>query len=118
MNQTDLARTVEELQERVAALEKRSDDLALKAQMTNQIFRFRRPGLIGTFGPEFSGTIMEVGLSECSKRCIKDLQEERAAIAANTSYTDEQRLAAYERAADRAAACHEACAARFPIIPG
>lgn len=115
MNDRDLAKTVEELQEALSALERRHDDLALKTQMMST-------RLLGSWGwnrflsePEFWENIMDVGLSECSKRCSKTFRETKDAIAANTSYTPEQRQAAIQEAEDAFELCQKGCTDRFPI---
>jgi hypothetical protein len=114
MNDRGLAKTVEQLQEAVAALERRHDDLALKTQMMSS-------RLLGSWGwdrflstPEFWENVMDVGLSECSKGCIKTLQDRRAEIA---NLPCEERAAAYAQASADAQECHRRCADRFPITP-
>ena len=109
MQDTELAKTVEELQKKVATLE-------FQAQMTNRLFG--RVGLDRFFSePEFWENVVDVGQSECSQRCIRALQDENAAIAANASYTDAERQAKYKEASDRAAKCHHDCQGAFPIVP-
>lgn len=117
MNDSDLAKTVEELQEAVAALERRHDDLALKTQMmsTQLHENWGWDSFLST--PEFWQNVVDVGLSECSKACIKAAQEARADIAANTTYSDEERQAAYQQASEDAALCQKRCAERYPITP-
>jgi hypothetical protein len=114
MNDRGLAKTVEELQEAVAALERRHDDLALKTQMMSS-------RLLGSWGwdrflstPEFWENVMDVGLSECAKACIEENQRRRAAIA---ELPCEERAAAYAQAAADVAQCQKNCADRFPITP-
>ena len=109
MQETDLVKAVEELQKTVAALE-------FKAQMTSRLFG--RVGLDRFFGErEFWENIVDVGQSECSERCIESLQAERAGIASNTSYSDEERQAKYIEAANRAAECHKRCQESYPSFP-
>ena len=118
MQETDLVKAVEELQETVAALERQTNDLALKAQITSSQV-FGRAGLDRFFGErEFWENIIDVGQSECSRRCIEVLQATRAGIAANTTYSDAERQAAYIKAADDAALCHKQCAEAFPTPIG
>jgi hypothetical protein len=106
---TDLAKTVEELQKKVETLE-------LRAQMTSRLFG--RVGLDRFFGePEFWENIVDVGQAECSQRCTQALQSETAAITANTNYTAAERTAKYKEATDRAAECHKRCQESFPIFP-
>lgn len=114
MQETDLVKAVEELEETVAALERRTNDLALKAQITSSQV-FGRVGLDRFFGePEFWENIIDVGQAECSRRCSEALQAAYAGIAANTTYSDAERQAAYQRALDDAALCHQRCAEAFP----
>lgn len=115
MNDRDLAKTVEALQEAVATLEKRTDDLALKARLVTNlgVSKDLFDPLFGERG--FWENIVDVGLSECSDRCIEELTRTRKAIAENTAYSDAERQQAYEEAMARAVACHKACAERFPI---
>jgi len=116
MQEADLVKTVEELQKTVAALEARTNDLTFKAQITSKLFG--RVGLDRFFGePEFWENITDVGQFECSERCIESLQTENAAIAANTTYTDEERQAKYVDAAKRASECHQQCQQAFPSFP-
>lgn len=118
MQETDLVKAVEALQETVAALERRTNDLALKSQITSSQV-FGRAGLDRFFGErEFWENIIDVGQSECSQRCIEALQAERAGIAANTSYSDAERAEKYEEAAQNAALCHKRCAEAFPTPIG
>jgi hypothetical protein len=118
MQETDLVRAVEELQETVAALERRTNDLALKVQITSSQV-VGRVGLDRFFAePEFWENVIDVGQAECSQRCIKELQAAYAAIAANTTYSDAERQAAYQQALDNAALCHQRCAEAFPTPIG
>jgi hypothetical protein len=114
MQETEV-NAVEQLQETVEALERRINDLTLKAQITSSQL-VGRTGLDRFFGErEFWENIIDVGASECHARCVRDLQAEYAAIAANTEYSDVQRQAAYNDALHRASECHNACDERFPI---
>jgi hypothetical protein len=102
MQEKDRAKSVEELQEIVAALEMRINDLALKAQIVNSQL-VGKIGLDKFFGGrEFWDNITDVGTSECHQRCIEDLQAEYAGIDANTSYSAAQRQAARAEALARA----------------
>jgi hypothetical protein len=120
MQEKDGAKSVEELQEIVAALEMRINDVALKAQIVNSQLVGKIPGLDKFFGGRefWEPTFTDVGTYECHQRCIDDLQAEYAGIDANTSYSDTQRQAAYAEALARAQACHNHCDERFPIPMG
>ena len=75
MEEAALVNAIEELQKSVAALEKRNNDLVLKAQ----IFSIRAGRNWGRdrflSEPGFWENIYDSGLADCQGRCIKDLNQ-------------------------------------------
>lgn len=112
MNSNDAARqSIDDLASRVEALERRTNDLALKGQILGSAFG--KSGLDQFFGePEFWENPYDVGQAECAKRCIQEAATAREACANITDST--ARLACYESAAESAARCQAQCSSRFP----
>ena len=118
MDDADLGQTVRELQESVADLERRHNDLVLKAQ----ILSLKAAG--GGWGwdrflsePEFWENTYDSGMADCASRCVSNLQQANAACDANhtmgsTEWTDCRSVALAE-----ATQCHARCSAANPVIP-
>ena len=106
----------DDLQSRVEALERRTNDFALKGQIISSQL-FGKVGLDRFFGePEFWENTYDSGQADCSRRCIKDLTAHRQACEALLDPAERQRC--YQEAADNAALCHERCAQSFPTPIG
>ena len=106
------AKSVSELDEKVATLERRNADFALKGRMvSNQLIGVS--GLDRFFAePEFWENTYDVGQVECSKRCIEALTAERGACDDISDPAERERCV--KEALDRAVECHRRCAERFP----
>lgn len=110
-------RAVAALQAKVAALEKRNSDLALKSRIVSsqllgakEIHGF---GLDRFFAePEFWENTYDVGQVECSKRCIAELTAGRKACEDIDDPTERERC--FKDAVNRASECHRRCAEAFP----
>jgi hypothetical protein len=114
MEESDLVRRVEALQEAVAALEKRNSDLALKAQIvSNQLFG--KVGLDRFFAePEFWENTYDSGQADCSRRCIEELQAAYAACDKQHPEGSEERANCHATALADSVICHKRCAEAFP----
>ena len=118
MEDADLAKAVEALQESVAALEKRNKDLVLKAQ----ILSIR--ATTGNWGfdrflsePEFWENIYDSGLADCQGRCIRDLTAGYRACDANHEEGSPEWNACRSEALDRAVLCQKRCSEANPVVP-
>lgn len=118
MDDADLDQTVRELQQSVADLERRHNDLVLKAQ----VLSIRAAG--GTWGwdrflsePEFWENVYDSGMADCASRCIRDLQAAKAACdAEHTEGSSEWNHCRSVALAD-AVLCQNRCSAANPVIP-
>jgi hypothetical protein len=111
------ARSAKALQANVAALEKRSSDLALKGRIvSSQLLGAREVegfGLDRFFAePEFWENTYDAGQVECSKRCIEELTAHRKACEDITDPTERENC--FREAVERATTCHKRCAEAFP----
>ena len=118
MDDTDTRQAIRELQQSVAALQRRQDDLALKAQ----VFAIKAAG--GTWGwdrflsePEFWENVYDSGMADCASRCIRNLQ--RAYASCDTNHTKGSPEWAHCRsvALADAALCQDRCSEANPVIP-
>lgn len=116
MKADDPAKENEGLRSKVEALEKRTNDLALKGQIVGSLL-FGKTGLDRFFGePEFWENTYDSGQADCSLRCIQDLTARNKACEAMSDPA--KRLQCYESARSDAAICHSGCAQSFPTPIG
>jgi outer membrane murein-binding lipoprotein Lpp len=100
-----LSTRVQTLESDVAALQRRADDLALKNQITSSLL-FRSPLEDFFQSPEFWENTYDSGQADCAKRCIAELQTHRQAC---LQLPENQRLACFQEATDRASRCQTQC---------
>ena len=100
------SKRIQELETKVADLEKRLADLTLKNQISGGLI-FRSALEEFFHSPNFWENVYDSGEADCSRVCIKNLAAERAACA---SKPQDERQACYQEASDRAALCHKRCA--------
>ena len=108
---------VRDLQQSVAALEQRHNDLVLKAQ----IFSIRATRTWGwdkfLSEPEFRENTYDSGMADCAGRCIRNLNDEyRACDLAHDNGSTEWANCRSE-ALGRAVLCQERCSDANPIVP-
>jgi hypothetical protein len=106
------AKKVAALEAKVATLEKRDSDLALKGRIVSSQLLFGSPLDNFFASPEFWENTYDSGQADCSRRCIETLTAERKAC--EDIADDTQRLQCYEDATARASECHRQCSASFP----
>jgi hypothetical protein len=105
------AMKVAALEAKVATLEMRNNDLALKGRIvSSQLFDSPLDNFFAS--PEFWENTYDSGQADCSRRCISTLTAERKAC--EEIADDTQRLQCYQDATARASECHRQCAASFP----
>jgi hypothetical protein len=111
--QVGCAATTQGIDPRTAELEKenarlREKDAAVKARLaTIRQFPFRSPLEDFFASPEFWECTYDSGASDCAARCASEAAALRAACEQKPSCEEKQRC--YEEAAQRAAACVQAC---------
>jgi hypothetical protein len=105
------AMKVAALEAKVATLEKRNSDLALKGRIvSSQLFRSPLEDFFAS--PEFWENTYDSGQADCARRCIETLTSERKAC--ENIADDTQRLQCFQEASDRASRCQTQCSASFP----
>ena len=100
-----VAKKVQALESKLDALQKQTDDLKLKNEISSSLL-FRSPLDDFFNSPEFWERTYDSGKADCAKRCIKELQTARAAC---MTRPEGQRLQCFQEATDRAAACQKGC---------
>jgi len=99
------------LEAKVATLEKRNSDLALKGRIiSSQVFRSPLEDFFGS--PEFWENTYDSGQADCARRCIEELTANKAACAAITN--DAEKKQCYQDAYDRGSRCQTNCSRSFP----
>jgi len=99
------------LEAKVAMLEKRNGDLALKGRIvSSQLFDSPLDNFFAS--PEFWENTYDSGQADCARRCIEDLTAHRNACKEITD--DTERLQCFQEASDRASTCHAQCSGSFP----
>jgi hypothetical protein len=105
------AMKVAALEAKVATLEKRNSDLALKGRIvSSQLFRSPLEDFFAS--PEFWENTYDSGQADCARRCIETLTAHREACEDITD--DTERLQCFQEASDRATTCHKQCSGSFP----
>ena len=105
------AKKVAALEAKVATLEQRNSDLALKGRIvSSQLFRSPLEDFFAS--PEFWENTYDSGQADCARRCIETLTVHRNACQEIADET--QRLQCFQEASDRASECHKQCVASFP----
>lgn len=117
MEADDRDKVVRELQETVARLERRHDDLVLKAQ----IFSLRATRTWGwdrfLSEPEFWENTYDSGMADCAGRCIRTLNDEYRACDAKYDENSTEWQNCRAEALGRAVLCQERCAEANPAVP-
>lgn len=99
------------LEARVAELERRNSDLALKGRIVgSQLFGSPLDNFFAS--DEFWQNTYDSGQADCAKRCIATLTAERKACEAIDDDVQQQRC--YEDASARASQCQTQCSANNP----
>lgn len=105
------ARKITVLETRVATLEQRNNDLALKGRIvSSQLFRSPLENFFAS--DEFWENPYDSGQADCAKRCISTLTSERRAC--ENIVDDTQRLQCFQAAVERASRCQTQCSANNP----
>jgi hypothetical protein len=102
-----LEKRVQTLETSQSALQKQSDNLALKARISSGLLH-GSPLEDFFASPEFWENTYDSGQADCANRCIKANQEHRAACARLTDPAARQKC--YEEALQRVTACQRGCA--------
>lgn len=89
-----------------AALRTQAENVALKSEITSSLMH-RSPLEDFFSSPEFWENTYDSGQADCSRRCIRDNQQHRAACARLTGTAREQ---CYNEALQRVTACQRGCA--------
>jgi hypothetical protein len=111
MHGNDRTQDREGLEDRVARLEARTNDLVLKSRIAGSLFG--KSGLDLFFdAPEFWENTYDSGEADCSLRCINDLTARRKVCAAKP--TAAERLACEAAAVSDAVICQSGCSQSFP----
>jgi hypothetical protein len=104
------AKKVAELEAKVAALEKRNNDLALKTRIGGSLFGSPLHNFFAS--DEFWENPYDSGQADCAKRCITALAAANKACNAKPDGPDKQNC--FKDALDRASNCQKGCSASFP----
>ena len=98
------------LENRIASLEQRNTDLALKTRIVSQLFGSPLQNFFAA--DEFWENRYDSGQADCARRCIATLTSERNACAGVTDAAKRQQC--YQDATDKASRCQTQCSQNNP----
>ena len=105
----DTGKAIGDLEERVAALERRANDFALKGQILGDITPSFETGIDRFFAePEFWENTYDSSQADCSRRCSEAYREHLKACEDVAGVTAREACRSQARAA--VIACHATCA--------
>ena len=107
----DTTKPMGDLEERVAALERRANDFALKGQILSDVTPSFETGLDRFFAePEFWENTYDSAQADCSRRCSKDYARHLAICDDPNQTPRSEQAACRTRARETVIACHASCA--------